>query len=365
MRNILNRYIVTELLIPFSLSLGVITFIMLLTKLFNIGDLIFDKGVGFWPVANVIVSIFLYLTGISIPLSFLLGILMAFGRLASDNEIIALRTSGISIFQILLPVFGLSFVVYILSFFLYVSVIPRADWNATKAIRALEKNATALIEEKVWMEGFGNSSIYVNRIYDGNKFRNIAIHQLIPDNILPRVIIAENGEYVLDEVKKQILFSLKNGHIDEPSAKEKNKYQRIDFGFYQVSLPVNQKMFSAPKKRVYHLTYMELNKKIRETPQDQIDYRSLVFEKHIRLVMSSASIVFLLLGIPISINLSRPDKSTNFAVAAGLALSWYLLMLTGRGLALHADLPIAFGTWLPNIVMGAIGLGLTVRAIIK
>jgi lipopolysaccharide export system permease protein len=138
---------------------------------------------------------------------------------------------------------------------------------------------------------------------------------------------------------------------------------RIDFGNYFIRLPVTRKVFARSPKRLYHLTYRQLENKIRQTPPDRIDYRSLVYEKHSRMAMASACLIFMLLGFPLSQRLQRSEKSTNIVLAGGLALVWYLLLLLGRGLAIGGTVPVVTGTWLSNMILGALGLLLTLKTL--
>ena len=101
---IIDRYVWKELLVPFLLGIFVFTFLLLLDKIFDLTDLIINKGV---PIPLVILLLtyilpaFLVLT---IPIGFLLAILVAFGRLSADMEIVALKASGVSPLRLLRPV---------------------------------------------------------------------------------------------------------------------------------------------------------------------------------------------------------------------------------------------------------------------
>jgi len=358
---IINRYIITELIVPFFLSLLVLTFVLLLSKILNIAELLFEKNVNLATMFKIIGSITLYLTGLTLPLAFLVSMLISFGRMSSDNEIVALRTSGFSILRIAVPVLILCIVLCGISLLLHVSILPRANWNAARSIQNLAQHATSLLEEKVWMDGFGDSSVYVKNLENQNRFRHMAIHQTIPNHSLPRVIVAESGVFHFNETSREVSFTLHNGHIEEPSDSQKKNFMRIDFENYSVSLPVTKKVFTRSPKRIYHLTYTELEDQIKRTPVDRIDYRSLLHEKHSRMAMAFACLVFLLLGFPLSIHLQRAEKSTNIVIAGTLALAWYLMMMLGRGLALSGHLPVIAGTWISNLIMLSLGFVLMTR----
>ncbi len=361
---LLYRYIILELLTPFLLSLLVLTFILLMGKILNLADVLLDKGMNWVVFFNVVGSLALNLTGLSLPLAFLVGILISFGRLSSDNEILALRTCGISVLKIFLPVFLLGSLLLCAACLLQTRYLPRANWNIMLNLRSLSEFAPdSFLQEKVWLQGFGDSSIYVKNIHAENHFRGVEIHQLVKGFSLPRVITADRGHFTFDDKSHQITFDLQNGHIDEPTENPKNPFNRIRFETYTVVMPMTGKEFETPRKKETQLTSKEIDERLKITPPSQIDYRFLVLEKHYRLCMACAVFIFMLLGFPLSIQLGRVETSTNVMLAAGLALCWYLLLLLGNGLGLAGHGPPYLVVWIPNVVMGSIGCYLTARAL--
>lgn len=362
--SILTRYIAAELFFPFSISLLVLTFVLLMTKILSLADLLFQEGIGFWNIAHILTSIVLYLSGVTLPLAFLLGILLCFGRLTSDSEMIALRASGISLMRIIRPVFFFCIAVYGGALYLQTTILPQADWQSTLSIKHLEQNAVSLLEEKKWVEGFGNAAIYVEELEADNRFRNIRIHQAVQNQLIPRMIYAASGQYTLNEADRKIIFSLNNGYIEDPSEK-KDKLMRIDFGNYTIEIELSQRVFRPPVKDVAHLTSGEIAQKLKSKELSPKEYNDLVFVKHSRLALAFACIVFFLLGVPLSVNMNTPDKSTNFSVAAFMALGWYLLMLSGRAMVLKGIIPVELGLWLPNLVLGGLGFLMVLKLAFK
>ena len=362
--SILTRYIAAELFFPFCLSFLVLTFVLLMTKVLSLADLLFQEGVGLWTVTHILTSIVLYLSGITLPLAFLLGILLCFGRLTNDSEMIALRASGISLMRIIRPVFFFGMVVYAGALYLQTTVLPQADWQSTLSIKRLEQNALSLLEEKKWVEGFGSASIYVEKLEGENGFKNIRIHQAVPGQMFPRMVFASSGNYSLKESERKVVFSLDNGYIEEPSEK-KDHFMRIDFGNYTIEVELSQRVFRPPVKDNSHFTSDEIERKLQNAGVSPKEFKDLIFIKHSRLALAFACIVFFLLGVPVSVNINTRDKSTNFSVAGMMALGWYLIMLLGRAMAIKGIIPAEMGLWLPNIILGAIGLFMVVRLTYK
>jgi len=353
---ILYRYIIWELSIPFSLSLLVLTFIMLLSELLNVAELLFEKGLGLLAFADVIGSMALYMVGFTLPLAFLVGILICFGRLSSDSEIVALRASGVSLFKISIPVFLMGLFLSMLSWYLHVDTLPRANWRSSRSLHEMARaDPTSFLQEKVWLSGFGETWIYISNVGEEKKLKHVAIHQKLKDYALPRVITAEDAEYEYDEPNAAIRFILYNGHIEEPSKKHLKEFSIIEYGQYDIRVPITRSTHRDHQKKTYHLTGGELNERIRFTPKNQIDYRSLLHEKHSRLCLSAACVVFFLMGFPLSIQLGRGEKSTNFIIGALLALAWYLLLLLGKALSIGGGLTGITGDLAPQHHHGGSG----------
>jgi len=101
---ILRDYLLKEFTGPFFLTLGVLSFVMVVVgNLKKIADLIINKGVNILSVLKIFVLLAPYIVTYALPIAVLVAVLMSLGRLSSDNEIIAIRASGINIFQLILP----------------------------------------------------------------------------------------------------------------------------------------------------------------------------------------------------------------------------------------------------------------------
>ena len=104
MNKIINRYLLKEISLPFFLILLILTFVLLMGKTLRLMDLMVNKGVQFVDVAQLIAFLMPSLLVYTIPISLLIAILIGVGRLSSDNEITVMRSSGISLYQLFVPV---------------------------------------------------------------------------------------------------------------------------------------------------------------------------------------------------------------------------------------------------------------------
>jgi lipopolysaccharide export system permease protein len=121
---ILDRYILREMVVPFFLGLAIFTSILLIVRILKLVELVVNRGV---PLAQM-VRIFSYILPafleVTVPMALLLAILVAFGRLSSDSEVIAMRAAGISLYRLLVPVAIFAGMVALLTGWLSVTARP-------------------------------------------------------------------------------------------------------------------------------------------------------------------------------------------------------------------------------------------------
>src|SRR5215210_2521790 len=104
LRTLLDRYIFTELLSPFGLSLGALCFIMLTRELLRLVELLVSKGVGFWSVLKVFSILLPSFLVLTLPIAGIIASITAFGRLSFDKELVAMRAAGLSLVRLARPV---------------------------------------------------------------------------------------------------------------------------------------------------------------------------------------------------------------------------------------------------------------------
>src|SRR5258708_8592084 len=101
---IIDRYVVREVLLPFLLSLLLLTFLLMIPPVLQQGYPLIARGVDAWVVLRIVITLMPQALGISIPMAVLLGLLVAFGRFSADRVFVAMHSGSLSIYRLLLPV---------------------------------------------------------------------------------------------------------------------------------------------------------------------------------------------------------------------------------------------------------------------
>ena len=133
MRKILFRYLLTEQAAPFLVSVMAVTVVLFLGRSMRYTRLLFTSPSALEDLGRLFLYSLPYFLAFAIPMATLLGILLAFTRLASDNEITALKTAGLSLYQLLPTVAMVAVSATLVALTLSLLVLPKAN----KALRSL------------------------------------------------------------------------------------------------------------------------------------------------------------------------------------------------------------------------------------
>src|SRR5258705_10510793 len=154
-RKILLRYLIAEVVPPFFLGLLAFTSVLLVARMLKLIELVVTRGVPFLQVGKLFGLILPTFLEMTVPMAFLLGIRLGLGRLSNDQELLAMKASGISPTQILWPITCLALLIAIATLFLTMYARPAANFALKKELYNIAKTrvGTAL-KEKVFNDDF-------------------------------------------------------------------------------------------------------------------------------------------------------------------------------------------------------------------
>lgn len=358
---ILRDYILKEFFHSFTLSLVVFTFVLLVGNIIKLADLVINKGVDIFSVLKLFSYLVPWLLSFTLPVAALTAVILTFGRFSSDGELTAMKASGISLARVSMPVIMLGVIFSFLAFFLNDQVSPNASFASRRVIKEIGiRSPTAALEEGTFIRGFENYVIFIYEI-TGNKFKNIRIYQ--PQEGKPtRTIIAERGEISSDPAKNLMELKLYNGTSEEPSPTDPDSFYKLNFKTYYMSLDLS-KVFKKEKiqKKTREMTINELAAQIEKFKEQKIDTTSLYVEIYKKINMSIASLVLVLLGIPLGIKAHRSEKSIGFGISLILFAIYWGAFLGGVALALKGTVSPFLGVTLPNMVFFVLGVVLFIN----
>lgn len=343
------------------LGLTVLTFIMLLGNLIKITDLVINKGVDIFSVSRLFLSMIPFLFTYTLPISALIATLFSLGRLSSDNEIIAIRASGINIFRLILPqlIIGL-----ILSLFLVVlndKIIPYAHFASRKILLEVGiKNPTAALEPGVFINSFQKYILFIYRIEE-NKLINVRIYEP-QEGKSTRTIVAKKGEFIAIPEKNMIKLKLMEGTSDEPDPENPTNFYKLNFKTYFMTLNLAQaQQKDEIRKKPKDMTILELKEEVKKLKNEGIDPLPLITEINEKIALAFSCLIFILLGSSLAVITKRREKSLNFGIAFLVVAIYYLLFIISEALSLQNYINPTIAMWLPNSILGIIGTVLTYK----
>ncbi|OGQ74210.1 MAG: LPS export ABC transporter permease LptF [Deltaproteobacteria bacterium RIFCSPLOWO2_12_FULL_60_16] len=367
MKRTLTTYVVLEILPPFLLGLAAFTMILLIARILKLVELVVTRGVPFLEIAKLFALILPTFLEMTVPMALLLAIFLGLGRLSGDHELLALKASGISPTQVLLPIVAVALAVSLITLLLTTLVRPAANLALKKELYTIAKNrvGTAL-KENVFNDDFPQVLIYVDELVPpGDTSQGV----LIVDRRNPareNIIFSKVALIVSDEESNTIDLKLFDGALYERE-KQRPSFSQTRFNTYDLKLEFDEAFSPIRKKErgPKEMSLRRLGKSIQLKESKGLRPTAELIELHQRFSFAFAPLVLSLLAVSLVMvpTRSRASRSWGFALCLTWLLVYYGLLSMGKALGEREILPPAVALWLPNIVVGLVGIRLFQKAL--
>jgi LPS export ABC transporter permease LptG len=379
---VLDRYIARELVSPFAFGCALLTFFLVIDRIYHLTDLVITKGVPFILVMQLLVFMLPSFLAHTFPMALLVAVLLAGGRLASDLEIVAFKAAGVSALRLFRPVMAAALLVTVVTAWMTLVVNPAANGEFNRQLfRILQARAVSGLQERIFNSTFGDLTIYVEDV----SASQVALRGLLVsderDPTLSRIISSREGRLLTDEANRRITLRMINGAVNEADivpvdvpktmvdtpaptggAAGASRYRYTRFDIYDMSLSVDSPLKGAPRieKPEKDLSLGELDAKIAEYRNDPLSRAPFEIERHKRYALPMAALVFGLVAFPLAIRSHRGGRSVALVGSLAILVTYYLMMTTLEGAALRARIPVIVAIWAPNVLFGVTGLTLLI-----
>jgi lipopolysaccharide export system permease protein len=358
-RKTLLRYLIAEILPPFFFGLLAFTFILLVFRILRLIELVVTRGVPLFQIGKLFALILPTFLEMTVPMAFLLAILLGLGRMSNDQELLAMKASGVSTPQIFWPIALVGLMVALMTLGLTMFARPAANFALKKELYNIARTrvGTAL-REKVFNDDFPKILIYVEELVPpGNTAQGVLIVDK-RDRLREDIILGKVARITTDEETNTLGLRLFDGSIYE---RERNRpgFSQTRFNIYDFKLdldelvgPVRQKE-AGPKE-------MPLTELINTIEAKRSSGGKAVFERmelHQRVAFAFVPLVFCLLGVSLALlpRASRANRSWGLMLCAFWIMAYYTLLSLGKALGEKNIIDPIPALWLPNIVIGGIG----------
>ncbi|MBI3314068.1 MAG: LptF/LptG family permease [Candidatus Omnitrophica bacterium] len=357
---ILQRYIFKELFLPFVICLVTLNFIFMAGYLVRAIHFIIGRGVPIFDTLYVLVLAMPEMISYTVPTSILTTILIVFGNLSQNNEIRAVKASGVHPLMLMLPPLLIGFVLSLSMFLFNDQITTNAGFILRKTTKQMMiKHPRALIEPGRFVK-INDNIIFLTKHLDGNNMRDIVVYEIEDSENPVRTILAERGELIYASGQSQMKVRLYNGSVSD--AKDKG-VQAIQFETYEFSI-LGQSDVKNMSKKTRELTLAEILIRLSShAALSSQDRRELRAAFHNRIAFSFGAFIFAFIGIPVAMLVRRGEIILSFAISMLMACLYYVFFVGAKTIALQGGLPPALAFWLPNFLLLGLGAYLFKRSL--
>jgi lipopolysaccharide export system permease protein len=360
--SIVSRYVFREMIPPFLINVILFTFIFLMAKILDITDMIVNYGVSFSSVLLMLICTIPSFLVFVVPMSIMMGVLLAFLRLSGDNEIVALKACGFSIYRLLPPVFVFCLIGFLVTGFVCIYGSPRGRLLfKALLVETVKSNVDIGLKERTFNDSFKGVMLYVGKIDAQDKtLMDVFIEDQQTRGTLS-TIIAPKGKLFSDPGKLAFRLTLFNGIINKVDQND-NTVHSVSFDTYDFNLEV-AKVLSAGRygrKGRKEMSLAELRQGLKGATRKDAKYYLNSMEYHKKFSVPVACFVLGLIAVPLGIQSKAAKRSFGTVLGLFFFLVYYIFLSAGWILGEAGICPPVVGMWCPNLVIGAVGIYLLI-----
>jgi len=333
----LYRYISYELLKLVLISFLLFLFIILIDRASTIAETVLGQGVSFFDFLSVLVKGLPAFFGIVIPISFVISTLILFIQMENNNELVALKSCGVSIKQISIPVFFMGFIFSLISFYSLMFLAPNSNVAMKKELQELVKRKiTMSISPKNFSSNFPGVTFYVEKVFpEKGLIENFMVSLQKKSQLL--TIFGKKG--TLRTAGDTVFLDIYNGSAQMIDWKRPKEFKLLKFKDYTVELYrfSNRETFSAEK-------YKTLFRLLKE---NNIEGKVELLK---RLCLSLSPLIVGILAFSVAVSLPRGSMGVGIAFGLLLIVTYYVVYTVSKKLAIKLGNPAI--ALLPDIIFG-------------
>jgi len=351
-----HLYILKELSYILLLSLVILTFILVMSRLGKLTDLVINKGVELMDIVLLIVySSPPYLT-FTLPMAFLLSTIVTLGRLSTENEILALKASGVNLRCLFVPIASVGIIISAVALFNTNFLLPTsANLFRDTLLNVLKKGITVDDKEGIFNDTVPGVVIYIDRVdTQTNKLTGILVSD-DRDKDEKQTISASNGFIHLDPATLDLSFILYNGSLHKWEKKD-DTYRTISFKDYTFMINLAKMLppSAGVRKRPFEMDRSELKNAMRLAKKDRI--YDLQIEIYKKITIPLSALAFVLLTVPLGIRRKVEGRFSGIVYSLALFVFYYMLMALTENLGKTLHIPPALISAIPNTTIVFLGL---------
>src|SRR5438477_2078942 len=356
---LIDKFVSRELLVNVLFAIAVLSLVLVVGNIFRkLLPLLVNHDVPVEYLLAFIAYVFPFSLIFTIPWGLLTAILLVFGRLSADNELIALRANGVSVPRVAVSLGVISLVCTALCLWPTVQVSPATQKTFRTTIFDLAtRDPMALFGSDQVIDQFPGRKIYVGK-KEGNKLENITVFEMNDNSLAVKVTYARTGMLEADLANKQILMHLYQARYQARDEKNPLDLTKIRDGINMAegTLPISlEELYEKEKKRPSRsaLSIEQLLEQLKSENQRERSASRTEINK--RFSFPFACIAFAIIGVPLGVTAHRRETSIGFAMGLIVAVSYFLFVIIGARLTAHPKVHPELLVWFPNVLFIVLG----------
>ena len=385
----LHLYLIRQVLATLVMTVFVFTFVLLLGDgIKEILPMLINRQASFGLALKAVALLIPYVLAFALPMGMLTAALLVFGRFSADQELIAVRASGVSLVSLVTPILVLSVGLSAVCAWLNCDLAPRCRVAFKRVITA----PGAILSSHMLRSGqyvtVNGYSIYVGKVgTDGSHLENVRISVADTNGDLTLWVQAPRGTLVLNQTNNQeMVLNLEDAYVAVHRAEGFQPAWPSGSISYPIDLRPKSAKSTEDETSISDMTFHQLWRRLDQLEslgrlplpeKAQIaqnkalagqmkalksEMTPLLFNLHRQVSFSFACIGFTLIGIPLGIRAHRRETSVGMAMALVLVLVYYSFLILGDAWTAHPERAPQLIVWLPNFIFQAVGCVLLFRA---
>lgn len=358
---LIDRYLSKEIAVTASFAVAVLSLVLVLGNIFKqVLDLLVNHDVPLEYILSFVGYILPFSLTFSVPWGFLTAVLLVFGKLSAENELIALRTAGLSIYRICASLLVLAVLCVLLCLWINVEVAPRAQAKMKSALfNIATSNPIAMFGSDEVIDEFPGKKIYVGK-KQGNELEQIFMYDLDPKGVPMQVVYAQSGRLESDLVNKRVLLRLFEARFEQRDQEEPLNLTKVRQGITADVIPLAISLEELYQKNQRRRGLSQMT--VKELLADQTKGRSAVLtEMNKRMAFAMASLAFALIGVPLAVTAQRRETSIGFLFSLVIAFVYFFFNIVVDAMRNRPEWRPELLIWVPNVIFITLGVVMFVR----
>jgi lipopolysaccharide export system permease protein len=359
---VITKAIMKEMATVAGITLLGLVVLVMLQQAARLADLITKQGVSLLTITPILALAMPALVVTILPVCALMAPAITYSRLATDSELLALKATGYSFYQLLTPIIGWGLFMGVATAILVLEVIPHTNFLTRQLIfEAVSTSLQLRVRERVFQSPLPGLVVYVEHVDEENgQLEGV----LIADNrsLEATTIFASEAEILPDFAGMRVVVKMRNGSLLRREGE--HGLQQATFERYSFVIEVGHPWDSLElsRKRVREMTLGEVWQQVETLKANGGSHLRVLVEWHKRVALPISCLVLVFVGAPIGGLNRRTGRLGGFSISAGSLLLYYILVTAGSSLAETGTIPPIWGVWGPNVLAGTVAIYLIIMA---